>query len=199
MDGKLDPFSALTEIAQDQQGFFTTKQAIAAGYTDSTHPYHVRTGNWERIWRGIYRLCHYPLPEDGYKVAWYLWSRGRDEKPMGVYSHETALSLYELGDFNPADVHMIVPPTFRRNAPTPNGVILHRGNVPPRDRTRMRGFAVCRALRAIIDVAKVNPVAVGEMRRVVSDARRRGLITQPELATRRKEGRTDSLVKAVLA
>jgi len=36
---KIDPFSALMEIAQAQQGYFTTRQAIAAGYADNTHPY----------------------------------------------------------------------------------------------------------------------------------------------------------------
>jgi hypothetical protein len=42
----------------------------------------------------------------GDKVAWYLWSRGH-AKRTGVYSHETALSLFDLGDFNPSDLHMI--------------------------------------------------------------------------------------------
>jgi predicted transcriptional regulator of viral defense system len=195
---KRDPFAALMSIAQDQQGFFTTKQAIEAGYADNTHPYHVRAGNWERIWRGIYRLRHYPSPEDGDKVAWYLWSRGRDEKPVGVYSHETALSVFDLGDFNPADLHMIVPLTFRRNSPVPKGVVLHRGTVSAAECTRLRGFAVCRALRAVMDLAKANPTAVEDLRRVVSDARRRGLVTERELAAKRKECETDSLLKAVL-
>ena len=34
--------------AQNQQGYFTTKQAIETGYADNTHPYHVHVGNWER-------------------------------------------------------------------------------------------------------------------------------------------------------
>jgi hypothetical protein len=40
---ELDPFSALMQIAQEQQGYFTTKQAIEAGYGDNTHTYHVRS------------------------------------------------------------------------------------------------------------------------------------------------------------
>ena len=48
-----DPFNALMQIAQEQQGYFTTKQAIESGSADNTHPYHVRTGNWESIQRGI--------------------------------------------------------------------------------------------------------------------------------------------------
>jgi len=31
----------LFEIAEQQQGFFTTKQAKAAGFAENTHPYHV--------------------------------------------------------------------------------------------------------------------------------------------------------------
>src|ERR1035438_5321369 len=123
MSKKNDPFAVLMAIAQDQQGYFTTRQAIEAGYADNTHPYHVRAGNWERICRGIYRLAHCPSPEDGEMMVWLLWSRGRDEKPLAAMSHQTALSLFELGDFNPAKVHLTVPPTFRRNSRLPKAVM----------------------------------------------------------------------------
>src|ERR1035441_2457066 len=46
----------LFEIAEAQQGFFTTKQAKAAGFAENTHSYHVKVGNWIREYRGIYRL-----------------------------------------------------------------------------------------------------------------------------------------------
>jgi hypothetical protein len=52
MANQSDPFAALMVIAQDQQGYFTTKQAIEAGYADNTHPYHVRAGiSLEDDWR----------------------------------------------------------------------------------------------------------------------------------------------------
>jgi hypothetical protein len=53
MTKKNNPFTVLMTVAQDQQGYFTTKQAIEAGYADNTHPYHVQAGNWERVCRGI--------------------------------------------------------------------------------------------------------------------------------------------------
>jgi hypothetical protein len=31
-----DPFNALMQIAQEQQGYFSTKQAIESGYADNT-------------------------------------------------------------------------------------------------------------------------------------------------------------------
>jgi len=34
----------LFEIAEQQQAFFTTKQAKAAGFAENTHPYHVQVG-----------------------------------------------------------------------------------------------------------------------------------------------------------
>src|SRR5882724_5445544 len=126
MARKTNPFAALMAMAQDQQGYFTTKQAIEAGYADNTHPYHVKAGNWERVRRGIYRMAHLPVPEDGEMMAWLLWSRGRDEKPTAALSHQTALSLFDLGGFNPAKIHMTVPPTFRRNSRLPKSVVLHR-------------------------------------------------------------------------
>ena len=53
----------LHEIAQSQQGFFTTKQAIRSGFAGKTHSYHVKAGNWIREHRGIYRLADFPAPE----------------------------------------------------------------------------------------------------------------------------------------
>lgn len=54
----------------------------------------------------------YPLGERPDKMLRRLRSRGRDDKPQGVHSHETALSLHELSDINPAKLHMTVPPDF---------------------------------------------------------------------------------------
>ncbi len=108
----LKPEESLYKIAAGQQGYFTAGQAVKAGYKDSTHPYHVRSGNWIREWRGIYRLARYPVSENGQYVLWSLWSRNRMGVPQGVYSHQTSLSLYDLSDIMPAKLHMSVPPTF---------------------------------------------------------------------------------------
>ena len=53
----------LFEIAEQQQGFFTTKQAKAAGFAENTHPYHVQVANWIREHRGIYRLALFPTTD----------------------------------------------------------------------------------------------------------------------------------------
>src|SRR5216683_1789998 len=83
-------YRRLYSVADKQQGFFTTKQAIAAGFAERTHPYHVNVGNWIREHRGIYRLADFPTAERPDLMLWYLWSQNRKEVPEGTYSHDTA-------------------------------------------------------------------------------------------------------------
>lgn len=179
---KIDPFSALMEIAQAQQGYFTTRQAVAAGYADNTHTYHVRTGNWVRVQRGIYRLVHLSPAEDGLTPAYLLWTRGRDDMPVGVLSHETALSYFDLGDFNPPKVHFTVPVGFRRNSQPPKAVVFHHSTLTPAETTLIRGMPICRVARALCDVVLINVLALEECRRLVKEARRRGLVLDSEIA-----------------
>jgi predicted transcriptional regulator of viral defense system len=115
-------------------------------------------------------------------MVWLLWSRGRDEKPVAALSHETALSLFDLGDFNPVKIHMTVPPTFRRNSHLPKGVVLHWAGFAPEEITQLRGLTVCRPLRALCDVASSNPNGIDDLIPAAKEARRRGLITEREIS-----------------
>jgi predicted transcriptional regulator of viral defense system len=168
-------------IAQEQQGYFTTRQAVEAGYADNTHPYHVRAGNWQRVLRGIYRLADLSPAEDGFTPVYLLWTRGRDGEPVGVLSHETALSYFQLGDFNPPRIHIIVPPGFRRSSPAPKAVVLHRDMLAPAEITMLRGLRICRAMRALRDVLRETPLALEECQLAAQEARRRGLILDDEI------------------
>lgn len=179
-------FGALMQVAQEQEGYFTTRQAIEAGYADNTHTYHVRAGNWLRIQRGIYRLADLSPAEDGLTPAYLLWTRGRDAQPVGVLSHETALSYFQLGDFNPPKIHITVPPGFRRNSPTPKAVVLHRDLLAPAEITLLRGMRICRAVRALCDVVHKTPVTLEECQLAAREARRRGLILDSEIKAVKK-------------
>lgn len=174
-------YDRLYEIAADQQGYFTTKQAIAAGYADNVHPFHVQAGNWIREHRGIYRLAKYPLGDRPDMVLWHLWSRNRSDAPQGVYSHETALSFYDLSDVNPAKLHMTVPPGFRRSGETPQILILHRGVVHKDDVELAQGFRVTRPLKTIADVLLDRSVQMDHVQQALMQAFRRGLITRANL------------------
>jgi len=171
----------LFAIAEAQSGFFTTKQAKAAGFAEKTHSYHVQAGNWIREYRGIYRLADFPAVERPDLVLWYLWSRGRDDVPQGVYSHETALSLYELSDANPSKLHMTVPMSFRRNSEIPSVLVLHRATVPNEDTQEMFGVRCTTPLRTITDLVTEGKTDKALLKQAIREGLARGLITRSDL------------------
>jgi len=168
-------------IAEEQEGFFTTKQAKAAGFAENTHPYHVQVGNWIREHRGIYRLALFPIAEHPDLVKWALWSRNRNEVTEGVYSHQTALSLYELSDLNPAKLHMTVPTHFRRNSAIPGILVLHFADLAGEDVQMAHGFKRTRPLRTILDLIEADTVERAFLRQALRQALDRGLIHRHQI------------------
>ena len=176
----------LYEIAEDQQGFFTTKQAKAAGFAENTHPYHVQAGNWVREHRGIYRLASFPRSERPDLMLWSLWSRNRSEIAQGVYSHQTALSLHELSDLMPARLHMTVPKSFRRNSEIPRVLVLHVADLPQSDIADANGVRVTKPMRTILDLLEGGEVPSAILRQALREGLRRGLIRRSEIAEARR-------------
>lgn len=182
----------LYHTAESQQGFFTTKQAKAAGFTEKNHPYHVRTGHWVREYRGIYRLASFPRPERPDLTLWFLWSRNRQDVPQGVFSHQTALTLYDLSDIMPAKLHMTVPLTFRRSGPIPKTLVIHRVDLNKDDVGRSMGVQVTKPLRTIADLLMEASVSDDLLRQALREALTRGLIRREEIM---KTPRLDSTVR----
>jgi len=176
----------LYEIAEGQQGFFTTKQAKAAGFAENTHPYHVQTGNWIREHRGIYRLASFPRGERPDLMLWSLWSRNREEIAQGVYSHQTALSLHDLSDVMPAKLHMSVPKGFRRNSEIPRVLVLHLADLPQSDIGTAHGVRVTKPMRTILDLLEGGDVPPAALRQALREGLRRGLIRRSEIAEARR-------------
>src|SRR5271165_1922058 len=160
----------LFEFAEQQQGYFTTKQAKAGGFAENTHPYHVQVGNWIREHRAIYRLALFPTTDRPELVLWALWSRNRNEEVEGAYSHHTALSLYDLSDLNPAKLHMTVPTNFRRNSEIPGVLVLHYADLPASDVKAVQGFKMTPPLRAILDLIELGTVEPTFIRQAITQA-----------------------------
>jgi predicted transcriptional regulator of viral defense system len=170
----------LWETADGQGGFFTARQAIAAGFADNTHPYHVRVGNWLRECRGVYRLARYPQHDNAQLILWALWARNLRGCPQGVYSHLTALRIHDLSDVMPVRLEMTVPPTFRRRTPIPSVLVLHRGTLAESDILRRSGYAVTTPLRSVLDLVSSESISRDIIRQAIREARHRGLITAAE-------------------
>jgi predicted transcriptional regulator of viral defense system len=163
----------LVDLAGAQSGYFSAAQALAVGYSYQAQKQNADRGSWRKVARGIFRLPEWPPGgrEDLVRLA--LWSHGR-----AVVSHESALSVHELGDVNPAAVQLTVPPGFRQRAPA--GVVLHRAELPAADVRQQEGFLVTTPLRSLLDVAD-GDLDLDLLAGAIEDALEQGLLTRTSL------------------
>jgi predicted transcriptional regulator of viral defense system len=188
----------LYETAHVQSGFFTARQAREAGYADSVHPYQVRSGHWVREARGVYRLTQFPMPARPDLMVWQLWSRNRQDKPQGVFSHTTALTLHDLSDVMPAKLDMTVPPGFRRMAAIPDVLRLHHARLSDREVQTIDGVRVTTPLRTLIDVIAEDVIGPELQVQAVDQALRRGVVMRRQLEAARVSTRTRQRIDRTL-
>lgn len=169
---------ALFAIASSQGGYFTTKQAKGAGYGYRHLDYHETAGNFERVDHGLYRLPTIPRSEHDELIRLSLWSRNQKGEPQAVVSHESALVLHDLSELLPSEIHLTVPPRFRK--PPPEGAVLHKAALAENDVEERAGFFVTTPLRTILDVAGAG-VSIAEVRGAVRESVRRGLVRRSVL------------------
>jgi predicted transcriptional regulator of viral defense system len=189
----------LYRIAETQGGYFTTKQAASLGYASNKRVYHVKAGNWLREHRGIYRLALFPEPDRPDLIQWWLWSRDRSDRPAGVYSHQTALSLHELTDVNPSRLDMTVPPSFRRGVPVPKILRLHYGHVSEAEQEILFRVPVTNALRTILDVWEEGSLPKNTLRQAFQEVRSTGKVTRKQAADILNDSRFASVVRELKA
>jgi predicted transcriptional regulator of viral defense system len=168
----------LFNLAAAQGGYFTAAQAKEIGYSYPAQAHHVGAGNWLRIDRGIFRLAEWVPDAYDDLIRWTLWSRGR-----AVVSHESALSVYGIGEFEAARVHLTVPPRFTMRD---EAVALHHADLVEGDVVARAGFRITTAVRSLIDVAGLA-VEEDQLARAIEEAREGGLLTVRRLRARAEE------------
>ena len=186
----------LVAVAASQGGYFTAKQAAAAGYGKRHVDYHVKAGNFERIERGLFRLPTIPTAEHDDLIRLSLWSRGRDDTPQAVISHETALAVHGLGTLLPTRTHLSVPPSFRKRPP--DGCTLHKATLRDDDTEDREGFRVTTPLRTLFDVAADRAVTQDQLNEIVKQAIADGAVRRSTLAQHaQREAATPRLSAAI--
>lgn len=191
MHKKSTSSAKLFKIAAAQQGYFTHRQAVDAGYGNSAAAFHVKAGNWIRERHGIYRLVQFPPQDRPDLVLWALWSLNRKGEIQAVYSHETALSIYELTDVMPAKYHVTVPKSFRKSSAIPRNIVLHRGNIKPQDVRNMQGYLVTTPAKTICDMLESGTMHTRDIMAALKQAQKSGLVTQEEARRIRACRKTD--------
>lgn len=171
----------LFEIAKSQQGFFTAAQAVKAGYQTVLHPYHVKNENWIKEYRGIYRLAHFVYSSQSQLVVTSLWSMNLKGKVEGVFSHETALVIYDVSDANPHQLHMTVPKHFRRHSKPPAPVVFYKNKLLKKDIRDLNGFKVTTPFRTICDLIDQNETEEGIIIQAIEQLYKQGLLSFNEI------------------
>lgn len=92
-------------------------------------------------------------------------------------SHESAMGVHGIGEFESRYVHLTVPPGFTMRD---DAVALHFAKLPADDISERLGYRVTTPLRTIIDIA-ANTAAEDQLARAIDDARRDGLVTTRRL------------------
>ncbi len=142
--------NALRKIAAEQHGYFTANQAVKNGYCTAHHSYHIKRNNWLRVDTGLFRFPDQPDSLESDFTRWYLWSRNLDGQPQGVISHQSALKLRGLGDYDPDHVHLTVPTSFRKQDQP--GVVVHKASLNLSAIESRPGFLVTRLPRTLEDL-----------------------------------------------
>ncbi len=137
-------WNGLTKLAARQHGVVSLQQLGDLGYSRSDVSRHTRAGRLQRLLPLIYRVAGTPSSLEQRAIAAALWAG-----PDAVVSHQTAAALWQMcGPGNSIDVS-----SSRRITSPPAGVQAHLGDVPNRDRGRLRGVPVTSPARTLLDLA----------------------------------------------
>lgn len=98
----------IIKMAQENNGIVTTAMVVAAGFSRGNIKYLVDKGMIEKSARGVYIL-----PEVWDDEIFNLQNRFK----RGIYSHETALFLWDLTDRTPSRYHMTFPVNYNLTKP----------------------------------------------------------------------------------
>lgn len=164
--------SRLAEVAEDQWGLLTRRQAQRAGVPRATLDRLAADGTvLKRVAYGVYHLTGAPTPDHlDLRAAWLqlapdvpAWERTPSD---GVVSHRSAAAVYGIGHL-PADRHEFTVPT-RKQSRRPD-VRLHHRTIGTGEWIQLRGLLVTLPSRIASDLVldQEDPEAVAH---VVTDA-----------------------------
>jgi len=177
----------LYEYIEEQAGYFTAAQAQRVGFSWERLSNTVKSGKFQRVAQGVYRLVQFPgSPHEDLFIAWLVTG------PNSTISHESALALYDLSDVLPGEVHVIVPRTASRRR---KHIHLHTNHLEPDEITTRGGLPVTTVARTIADVAS-SGLAEEQVYQEIREALRRGLVSREELLTQaeRRGGRAKKII-----
>lgn len=136
---------ALLAIARQQHAVLSRAQALVHGFSDDQISARLRSGDWFRLYPGVYRLAGTRETVEGRAMAAVLACGDG-----ALASHTTAGSLYGF-DLRSDALEATIPVDRRVS---PRGITVHRARVlGPLDRTRTRSVPCTGPMRTLVDLA----------------------------------------------
>lgn len=119
----------LWDVAVEQHGFVSARDAADLGIEVMAIQMLVRRGQLEKVAHGVYRFPTLPPSDyDQYQLA-VMWTGAAD----ACLSHETALLLYDISNINPTKIHVTVPAAKRIRRAGGENYRIHYADLDPDD------------------------------------------------------------------
>lgn len=170
--------SRLREIALDQHGLITNRQAQEVGVSPASLAMLHKRGEVERIASGVYRVSLTDHSSHEYLMLVTLWAGF----PEAALCGETALDLWELCDTNPMQVDVCIGRCRRIRKNLPIGVVVHKEDIPSSLLTVVDGIQVVKPYVAIQQCIRFG-TQTRLLGQAIDNADKRGLITEPQKST----------------
>jgi predicted transcriptional regulator of viral defense system len=171
------------EIADDQWGMVTTRQARAAGVSSQAMARLANEGVLERLAHGVYRVVGAGSPLDDLRAAWLALAperRAADRlrEPDAVLSHRSAAKYHQLGDLDADRFEFTVG---ARKQSKRQDVKFHREQLDLDDWQIVSGLPVTTISKTIGDLARTRTDG-GHLAGVVRDAITVASVTADEIS-----------------
>jgi hypothetical protein len=155
----------LALLARRQGGAFTFAQALELGFSRATISRRLSTGQWLRLYPGVYVAASTPPTGD-----LPLWAAVLAVGHGAVLSHESAAILHGAERVNDRLVTLTAPHGSHHRLP---GITVHQiDDLRPAQRTTVRGLPVSTAARTVVELGSRMGVAL--VGRVADDLVRSG-------------------------
>lgn len=135
----------LWDIATNQFGFVTARQATDAGIDKHAVQMLVHRGTLSRVGQGVYRFPKHPTGMHDPLMLAVLWTRA----PEAALSHETALDAYGISDVNPDRIHVTIGKRRRLRRADGDGYVIHYEDLKPAQVGWRQGIPTVTAATAI--------------------------------------------------
>lgn len=168
LDRVMLPFS---EVLERQEGVLSHGQAIGAGLSRHVIAGRLASGQWQRLYRGVFATFSGPVPRHA-----QLWGAVLRAGDRAALSHHTAAELWGLADEPVERIHVSVPrDTGALDVP---GLIVHYSSRVTQARHPVRLPAQTRVEETALDLAELARTAEDAMAWPIRACQRR--LTTPD-------------------